>query len=183
MTPLSSYHEEELLRLLLQDDRQAFEELYRRYWEPLFNTAYKRLRSTEQSKDVIQDVFTDLWVRRHTSEINNLSAYLHTAVRYQVFKIIAKGKAAASFFELFESIASFSFSADNKVAEEELAAVAQAWLESLPGKRKEIVVLHLVQNLTTKEIADRLHISQKTVQNQLGSARKSFLGKINSFLA
>ena len=178
----SSYDEKGLLRLVAQGDMSAFEELYHRYWQSLFNSAYKRLKNIDQSKDVVQDVFTDLWGRKGTVEIENPSAYLHTAVRFQVYKRIAEGKITSAFTEPFETIATSPFEAEKNVAEKELAELAKTWLDSLPGKRKEIFLLYFVGQLSTKEIADKLNISQKTVQNQLGTAAKSFRRRINLFL-
>lgn len=175
---LSAYDDKELLHLVSQSVPTAFEELYHRHWQSLFNSAYKRLKNIEQCKDLVQDVFTDLWIRRGKVEIENLNAYLHAAVRFQVYKKIAAGKIITAFFEAFETIATSPFEAEKNVAEKELAELAKAWVKSLPVKRKEIFLLHFVEKLTTQEIADRLNISQKTVQNQLGTAAKSLRGKI-----
>ena len=179
--PLSSYDEKELLRLVAQDDIPAFEELYHRHWQSLFNAAYKRLKNADQCKDVVQDVFTDLWVRRGKVKIENLNAYLHAAIRFQVYKRIAEGKSSAAFLKPFDIITTSPFEAEKNIAEKELAELAKAWLDSLPGKRKEIFLLFFVEQLSTKEIADKLGISQKTVQNQLGTATKSLRGRINLF--
>ena len=167
-----------MLRLIAQDDIASFEQLYHRHWQSLFNAAYKRLKNIDQCKDIVQDVFTDLWLRRGKVEIENLDAYLHTAIRFQSYKRIAAGKTTAAFFEPFETISTSPFEAEKNVAEKELAELAKTWLASLPEKRKEIFLLHFVEHLSTQEIADRLNISQKTVQNQLGTAAKSLRGRI-----
>lgn len=176
--PVSAYGDKELLRLVSQDNMAAFEEVYHRYWQSLFNAANKRLKNTEQCKDILQDIFADLWLRRGKVEIENLGAYLNTAIRYQVYKRVAAGKASSAFFEPFEIIATSPFEAEKNMAEKELAKLARSWLDSLPEKRREIFLLHFVEKLSTQEIAEKLNISQKTVQNQLGSAVKDLRGKI-----
>ena len=170
MSDFESYHDNELVRLLLQDDKDAFDELYRRYWPILYNAAFKRLKSIDLSKDITQEVFIDLWLRRGKVEIENIQAYLLTAVRFQVLKLISLEKKNASFIEPFENMAISSFSADGEVIDKELAVLFESWLDTLPKKRKAIFVMHYIEKLSTKEIADRLNISQKTVQNQLGNA-------------
>ena len=92
LTDFVSYHDNELVHLLLHDDKNAFDELYRRYWPILYNAAFKRLKSNVLSKDITQEVFIDLWLRRGKVEIENVQAYLLTAVRFQVLKMISREK-------------------------------------------------------------------------------------------
>ena len=58
--------------------------------------------------------------------------------------------------------------------EKELEELAQSWIDALPEKRRKIFLLHFRENLSTKEIAEKLGITQKTVQNQLGTASQDF---------
>lgn len=170
-----------LTALLSQGDRKAFGEIYHRYWAELFNSAYKRLKNREQCIDVVQDVFADLWKRRETVIIENYGAYLHAAVRYQVFRLAARKRIIPAFYELYDTIATSPFHADNDLNRKELEELTEVWLNSLPRKRKEIFLLQFRENLSTKEIADHLNISQKTVQNQLGLACRDFSHKIKTY--
>ena len=62
--------------------------------------------------------------------------------------------------------------------EKELLDLVQSYINSLPEKRKQIFLLHIKDNLSTKEIAERLNISQKTVQNQLGTSMQGLHTRI-----
>jgi RNA polymerase sigma-70 factor (ECF subfamily) len=75
-----------------------------------------------------------------------------------------------------------SFNADGEVIDKELADLFNSWLNTLPEKRKLIFVMHFIDKLTTKEIAERLNISQKTVQNQLGSSVQDLRKSINQYM-
>lgn len=172
LTP-SSYDDKELLRLISQGDKPAFDEIYLRYWLLLFNSAYKRLKNTDQCKDVVQDVFVDLWTRRGKVAIQNLNAYLHTAVKFQVYKLAAKNHAITTFYNVYETMATRPLNAAGNVEEKEIAELFRLWLDTLPDKRRQIFIMHYADGFSTKEIADRLGISQKTVQNQLGLASDS----------
>ncbi len=178
MFPVSAHNDHHLIQLISQDNEQAFEELWSRYWKLAYNTAYKRLKDEDQCRDIVQDVFTDLWVRRNTLNIENLPAYLSTAVRYKVYKTLARAKVNTHFFDTFEAMLRPAGSADNVIIEKELSKLAQAWLQTLPEKRRKIFKLHYIDNLSTKEIAQQLNISQKTVQNQLGLASDSFYKQV-----
>ncbi|MBO9204111.1 MULTISPECIES: RNA polymerase sigma factor [Niastella] len=159
----------ELLDLLTLDNRDAFNTLYDRYWELLYNAAYKRLKDKEQCKDIIQDVFIDLWCRRGQVTISNIKAYLLTAVRFQIYKLVAKEKAGPAFFELYETIASSTSGAEGTLIEKEFLDHVKAWIDELPEKKRTMFLLHTQYDKSTKEIANELSLSQKTVQNQLGS--------------
>ena len=169
MLLIADYNEDKLLLSLAQGEMKSFEEIFNRHWSSLFDSAYRRLNNKEQCKDIVQDVFADLWIRRGTVQIENLGAYLHAAVRFQVFRLASRNR-LTTFVELFETIASSPFGADNLLVDKELEDIAQSWIDSLPEKRRQIFLLHFRENLTTKEIAERLQISQKTAQNQLGRA-------------
>lgn len=160
----------ELLLLIRNDDVSAFEELYHRYWESMYNAAYKRLRSREQCRDLLQDIFADLWRRKNQLSIDNVSGYLHMAVHYQVYKLVAKQATGPAFMELFEKIATSPYAADNALAEKETQQVIHAWINTMPEKRREIFHLYYEEKMNTRDIATHLNISQKTVQNQLGKA-------------
>src|ERR1700742_4123716 len=71
-------HEEKLLTESLKTgDRRAFDEIYRRYSRDLFLRAYQKTGVREVSEDILQDVFTALWVRRSEIEVRgSLGAYL-----------------------------------------------------------------------------------------------------------
>ena len=74
----------ELVRRLKQDDPVAFKKIFEKYWETLLASALKRLASQEICEDIVQEVFADIWRRRA------LKTYLHSAVKYQVFKAVEK---------------------------------------------------------------------------------------------
>ena len=57
------------LARLKEGDREAFEQLYRKYWRRLYDAAYRRLLSREDSEEVIQDLFVYIWSKRDTLQI------------------------------------------------------------------------------------------------------------------
>lgn len=178
MLAYANYTDNELTTLIHDGDEPAFAELYNRYWLELYDVAYKRLRNKEQVEDIIQDVFVKLWIRRAELQIENPQAYLHTAVRFRVFNYVERDAVHQSFFEPFDAMAQSPSGADERVLEKELLDLVQAYIESLPAKRKQIFLMHIKENLSTKEIAERLNISQKTVQNQLGTTMQDLHNRI-----
>ncbi|WP_170845701.1 RNA polymerase sigma factor [Parapedobacter composti] len=158
--------EEELVSLLREGDESAFSAIYERYWQVLYNSAFKRLSNRQLSTDVVQEVFCDLWTRRHTLEIRNLTTYLFHAVKYQVYKTARKDKSALHFFEKFDHLCSAP-KTDTLVLEKELFHRFQVWQATLPASRRRIFEMRYEEDMPVSEIARVLGISPKTVQNQL----------------
>lgn len=164
-----NFTEKQLLLLMAEGDKESFSVIYRNYWHELYCEAYKRLGNKEQSEDIVEEIFISLWERRINLQIENLSAYLYTAVRYRVYNYVARNRITDKFYEPFETLVSPS-GADAIMIGKELEQLARIYIDALPKKRKKIFALYFDENLSTREIAEQLNISQKTVQNQLGTA-------------
>ena len=156
--------------------------LYNRYWELVYNTAYKRLNDSGLCKDIVQDLFLDIWERRSSIQIENFPGYINKATKYIVYKIVANQSSNISFYDKFESTINCIVNANDIISDKELKMVAKLWLNALPPKKRAIFILHFQENLSTKEIALKLGISQKTVQNQLGTASNELRDKMIKLL-
>lgn len=156
--------------MLRQGDRAAFTEIYRRYLPSLYDITFKRLKHKEQTEDVLQEVFARLWVKKEMLQIIELVSYLHVAVRNETINYITRHRQVFEFYEPFEHILVETASSDGQLIAKELLAAVYAFAETLPERRKQVYLLHIKNKMSTKEIADKLGITQKTVQNQLGTA-------------
>lgn len=159
-----------LLRRVTQENKYAFSCLYEKYWQMVYSDAYKRLKDEDQAKDIVQDIFTHIWLKRETLQIDNLPAYLHVAVRNQAFKLLEKQKITHPFFDLLENIPSAHTVADGHILYKEFVEAYDALLNTLPHKRQIIFRMRFQEDLSTTDIANQLGLSRKTVQNQLGKA-------------
>ena len=92
MNIYSNYSDEELVRLLATGDQAAFDTVYNRHWEMLFNSAFFVTRDVAVSKDILQDVFVWLWEHRQHSNIVSLKAYLRAAVKFKVANWLRSGR-------------------------------------------------------------------------------------------
>ena len=166
-TDHSSCTLEELLLRIKEDDQRAFDELYARTWKQLYIKTYSKLKIEDLSKDIVQEVFIDFWNKRHVRDIQNVQAYLTQAVKFKVLDEFRKSR--YEFVELDNFIEQIrdSNDADSQLISKEFFTALKAWTETLPAKRREIFRLKYEEGLTNKEIAERLEVSVKTVQNQL----------------
>ncbi|WP_104384399.1 RNA polymerase sigma-70 factor [Sphingobacterium sp. HMA12] len=159
-----------LLEELYRGSKIAFEKLYGRFWHRLYLAAYNVLRDKEVCEDIIQEIFSQLWIRRSNLAIKNLESYLFTAVRFQVFKCINNKKCRNNFvIELSKLPAEFF---DTQQSYREIEEALKISIEKLPEKCGKIFYLSRQEHLTNKEIAARLNISTKTVENQITLAIK-----------
>ncbi|MBB6498891.1 RNA polymerase sigma factor [Pedobacter cryoconitis] len=181
LSTYNSWSDTQLLSSLTDGDKAAFDEIYERYWKKLYNECFKRLKNIEQVEELVQTVFIDLWEKRETKKIANIFAYLVTAVRYQVYMLYKKGKTLPHFEEPLEHMAQSYTGADTLFNEKEIRNYIAVWLALQPEKRGEIFKSRFIDEYTTKEISERMGISQKTVQNQIltsNASLKKFLEKI-----
>jgi RNA polymerase sigma-70 factor (family 1) len=171
-TELQYEDEKELLLLLAKGNQQALKLIYQKYWQRLFLSAYSVLKDREACEDIIQEIFIQLWERRETLKITySLEAYLFSATRYQVFHIIKKLPGRPELFANLEERL-LADAPDIPLYIKDLQQRINLAVDSLPDKCKTIYKLSREQYLSYKAIADQLHISEKTVENQLSIAFK-----------
>lgn len=164
--------DKDLLINLRSGNAVAFDEIYKRYWKSLYGEAYKRLKNKNDSFDVVQNVFVDIWAKRDTLKIQQLKAYLFQATRYQVYKIFIQSARKSYFPKLLEEIISSKHSADYKLLDKEINSELQKWIKGLPKQRRTAFILRFEESLSIHEISLKLGISPKTVKNQLTHAYK-----------
>jgi RNA polymerase sigma-70 factor (family 1) len=158
-----------LLAHVFEGSKLAFSILYERYWDKAYSAAYKRLKDEDQAKDIVQEIFVSIWLKKD-DVISNFPAYLNIAVRNRVFKLAERQKTSSSFFSWIENRPELYDQADSKLLYEEFYAAYESFLKSLSPKRQMIFRLRYHEDLSTKAIAVQMGISRKTVQNQLGKA-------------
>lgn len=77
--------DQSLIDSLRLNDTEAFEELFRRYWHNLYIYSQKKLRSSDQSRHIVRELFKDLWEKRHNWPVDfSLSQHLYAEVRKAV---------------------------------------------------------------------------------------------------
>lgn len=170
-----------LLESFRNDDQTAFKEIYKRYWSKLFIYAYNVLHDKDVCEDIIQEVFANLWTRRKSLHIENVSAYLYQAVRFQIFKQFRQRKLIdrhASEIDTFIS----DHKTEESVEYKELHNRVENLISALPEQRRIIFQLSRNDELSNKEIASQLHISIQTVKNQISNALKSIRKSIKSII-
>jgi len=174
-----------LVDLLKSDNMAAFDELYDRHWEMLYDIACKKLGDKEDAKDIVHDVFLLLWNNRDSLNIyKSLSGFLFITLKN---KIIDKHRLSINRLKKHTEIASTTEVQQNTIYDQvyynELNNFLNQQIDQLPEKMREIYRLSREENLSIEEIADRLSISSQTVKNQITMALKRLREKVSQYLS
>ena len=168
-------HEENLLlKALKMGDRQAFDEIYRRFAQDLFFRAYRKTGVREVSEDILQDVFTALWMKRTEVEIRgSLGGYLQAILDN---KIIDHYRQACLYLKhldrLIEQFDRPGTSPLEQLNYKEQEAALHTSIAGLSDRMRAIFQLSRFEQLSSDEISRRLNLSNQTVRNQISRALK-----------
>ncbi|WP_291913181.1 RNA polymerase sigma-70 factor [Chitinophaga sp. CB10] len=177
----TAMEDSELLAYLKEGNVRAFDTIYARYWADLYKHAFFTLRSREQALDIIQEVFTWLWIHRETVEITSLKQYLKGAVRFKMANYLRASKSRKQLIHSLQYLAEDAVSPD-EIRLKELQSLIASAVDALPEKCREVYSMSRHEQLSHAEIASRLNISVKTVENQISIALKRIRVHIGSAL-
>lgn len=167
--------DEEMLRAISErDDRNAFEMLYNKYWEVLLNSCYKRLKSLETAEEIVQEVFTDFYLRRkEISPKTTIEAYLKTAIKFKVFNYFRAQQMHLTYLSsILEAEQIVQPMVENYLSNDDLMQSIERTLPLMPDKCREVFMLSKYNQLSQKEISEKLGISISTVKKHITRAHQ-----------
>jgi len=175
--------EKDLLVRLINSDEVAFKEIFDYYFKKVHRFVYSYVKETTQAEDLTQNVFIKLWEKKAGIDINkSFDGYIFTIAYRTVMDHFRQTEKrlllTTSDAFLKESIISSS-SSDELLNRHQLESLYEKALQTLPQKRKEIFLLSRHNGMSNKQIAERLNISVKTVENQMTAA----LSRLKEFFA
>lgn len=176
-----------LIERVRQGDRIAFNELYRQYYPSLRSYAELFL-DEEESEDVVQDVFLNVWLRKEgLDDSQSLQGYLLRSVYNSSLNILKKKGRSNDYRSVYEQeieeIGYKYYDPDandviRKLYNLDLRAEINAAINSLPARCREVFTLSYLHDMPSKEISLQLGISLSTVDNHIYSALKLLREKL-----
>lgn len=141
------------------------------------------LDDIDQAKDVIQDVFTMLWVKSAELHLNvSLSSFLYASVRNRTMNQIDHSKVRENYLSSLENaIEEGESTTDNLLMEKELSKRIEAELSLLPEKMRKVFELSRIYDYSYRQISEELNISDNTVKKQMSNALKILRNKLHLF--
>lgn len=150
----------------------------------MFKYAYNLIQDEQKAQDIVQDIWLDFWERKELIENQNIKAYLYNAVKYKVFREIKNSKFSNQRIEDLNLIyEDFDYEESKSYSMSEILELAENKLSILPEKCKQVFKLSRIEGLKNKEIAQKLFISEKTVENHITKALKSLNKSFSLFIS
>ena len=151
----------------------AYEAIYNEYWPRLFAYVFNRLKSRETTEEIIQEVFFSLWNRRTELQVtHSLSAYLFTAVKYQIFNYMKADKVRRAYADSYAQFIGQDHSNEQYMEYTDLVRALEQEVSRLPEKCQQVYRMSRNEHRSIQDIAAILNISHKTVENHLTRALK-----------
>jgi RNA polymerase sigma-70 factor (ECF subfamily) len=167
----------QLVQRINEGDETAFRQLFYDYYPYLHSMAEQITKSSEQARDVVQEVFLKIWNSRADFGIKvSLDAYLYRSVRNQALNFREKQKSQERTKNNFANqvISSFEEYQIGSQQVNQSKIVAEIWkiVQTMPDRRRIAFTLSRKRGLTYEEISAVMDISQKTVEYHIGAAVK-----------
>jgi RNA polymerase sigma-70 factor, ECF subfamily len=167
-----------IVKRLIRDDKKALDEIYTIFYPRLYAFSKSFLKVEDDVNDILQDVFVKIWLhRRNIKNVETFNAYIFTTTKNAIVSYFREKIKIQDFETRLKNrvISEFASSADS-FEYDDMKEKADRIIEQLPEKRKEIFKLCREEGLSYKEIAEKLGISVKTVEDHIMHANR-FLRK------
>ena len=164
------------IKLWLQDDENAFKEIFTYYYPRLYRFAFRYLKNEVMAEDLSMEVLARIWEKKKTLRSATFENYLFTAARHRLINLWQRKVEGLLSLDTVQTGQLGNDPAimndHDPVLSKELETIYRSNLSALPEQRRLIFHLHRNEHLSYKEIASKLNISPKTVENQVGAALK-----------
>ena len=162
-----------LLKRFKNGDDSAFDQIYMRWFTPIYTLLKRITNSAPDAEDITQEVFFILWRNRNIIDTaKGVKAYVFSTARHQAFDLFRKQKAANNYIaneSLFNDIGEDP----QKIIEtKELELLVEYAIVTMPKQRRDIFMLNYKEGLSPAEISKRTNVAPHKVSDQLYQARK-----------
>jgi len=174
MNDLTYKDEKKLVSQLRNSEVKSFDIIFERYADRLYRFSYSLLKNDEEAKEIVQETFFRIWVKRHEIDSSkSFKSFLFT-ISYHLIIDQLRLKLKEQEYRRFlkEYCKTEELPAESEADYETLNRQIAMVIEELPAKRKQIYTLSRENGMSYKEIAGQLNISVKTVENQINLALK-----------
>lgn len=181
-----------MAKLHTRPDTEEYSKIYAIYFPKLVRFSQTYILSLQEAENIVQDIFLYLWEHREIiHSFENMNAFLFTMVKNRCIDFLRKQTqmkdrqypiSDVKEKELQLKLYALQQFDELKMSEAEIENIIQDAINSLPGKCREIFILSRMEGLQYKEIAEKLHISINTVENQIAIALKKLRIKLKDYI-
>jgi RNA polymerase sigma-70 factor (family 1) len=154
-----------------------FKQVFDKHYDAVKNFLYYKLGDIELAEDLVQEVFLKTWEKRDTIRMDTVQNLLYTIANHLAINHFKSAKARFEF--IFKDQPHITYESPEYVMEkDEFALKLQAAIGGLPEKHRVVFLMNRIDELTYKEIAERLDISVKAVEKRMHEALEYLLKRI-----
>ena len=173
----------ELIQKMKSGDRESFNQIFRRYYSPLVRFCVRFVADADQAAEIVQDLFVKLWTNREKIAFTtSFESYMLRSVRNAAITFINKERAHAETNERIYTDDSDANDPSETLQSNNLEASYREVLASMPEKRREVFLASRYDGLKYAEIAEKLGLSQKTVEAHMSAAIKQLREGLKAYL-
>lgn len=172
-------------RVTLHDDASAFETIFHATYKALCQIAVKTIKNNVLAEEIVDDVFCHFWKNRKTITITtSFRPYLLISVRNRSLDYLRRMKSTehSALEPVIGNLESDQPIALNDLIYEELQARIDKVIQSLPAQCRTIFLMNRNEGFTYREIAEKLGLSIKTIETQMGRALKHLRTEMSDWL-
>jgi len=155
-----------------------FESIFKDNYTPLFRYINSMVKDEAQAKDVIADLFLNIWQQREKLQIEHIKPYLFRAARNGALKAINLQNQTSQLPDDLFNIPTDSYNPFERFAAKQSIKIVEQLINSLSPKRKEIIELRLL-GLKNHEIAQMLDVNEKNIEYNMREAIEQLSHTIN----
>jgi RNA polymerase sigma-70 factor (ECF subfamily) len=162
----------------------TFENLFKKYYAGLCNYANKYLKDLDKAEEVVQELFYKLWEKRNNLDINvSLKSYLYRAVYNGCLQYLNHRAIEIKYEKYYKKQnKEYDRDASEAINMQELNEIINKTLNSLPERCRNIFQLNRYDGLKYREIAEKLDLSVKTVESNMGKALKLLRKNLKNYV-
>ncbi len=167
--------EEKILQLLAAGSERAFTQLFDRYRNQVYGTAFRFLKSEALAEEIVQDVFLKVWLKRdEIAQVDRFDAYLFVMTRNMVFDRIKKMANEAVIYKVIgRSFSEIDHHTENRLQDRQYQQLLQQAVNLLPPRQKQVFQLSRFEGLSQEAIAEKMQLSRLTVKTHMAKALQS----------
>ena len=169
-----------LLEQLGKGSHLAFNALFLQYYPQVKKFLLGFLKSESDANDLSQEIFVKIWVQREKiSQVNFFKTYLYSMARNALFNYFEHELIKQNYASKTQELSQYKDVIESDLYAKELSLLIDTTIEKMPEQRRRVFRMSRYEGIPNSEIAEKLNISKRTVENHITSA----LAELRSMVA
>ncbi len=170
-----------LFEQIKKGNKFAFDLLFDKYYQQLCYFIETYTKSNYLAEELVADIFVNIWIKRKKIIIHSsIKSYLYTSAKNNALMHLRKNRLITEDLENNKQNIKYESNPEKKLLKKENEIRVQKLLQLIPTKSRQVFILHRLDGLRYKEIAEVMSISIKTVENHMGKALRILRENLNA---